>query len=280
MIKRIRLVGVSLSKIRDILFGSLVRIVYLCIGRTKNKNEVMKKVLLISMGVALLLSSCGSYTATGAYVGGEFGNVVGSAIGGIAGGHRGHHLGSLIGTVGGVVAGAAIGAAVDNSQQDRMVEEPIRRPVQQHGDSRMSPTHDNSGFDPGMHGDDRIAFDDMQPRASLEIRNARIDDGSHDGMLTRGEECTVVFDIMNVSASPVYDINPLVVDVTGNKHVKISPNLHIESIMPYQGMRYKATVKADNRLKDGQIVVRVSVVQRGVELSEQAREFTVPTRKK
>jgi hypothetical protein len=239
----------------------------------------MKKLLLISMGVALLLSSCGSYTATGAYVGGGFGNVVGSAIGGIAGGHRGHHLGSLIGTVGGMVAGAAVGAAVDNAQRDR-VEQPRRKPVREYDGNGMTPAIDNSGFDAGMHGDDRIDFDDMRMPTSLEIRNARIVESSNDGVLTRGEECTVVFDIMNVSASPVYDINPLVTDVTGNKHVKISPNLHIESIMPYQGMRYKATLKADDRLKDGQIVVRVSVVQRGVELNEQAREFPIPTRKK
>ena len=46
----------------------------------------MKKPLILLFSSALLLSSCGTYTGSGAYVGGSFGSILGSAIGGIAGG--------------------------------------------------------------------------------------------------------------------------------------------------------------------------------------------------
>ena len=48
----------------------------------------MKKVVVLTMGAALLLSSCGTYTGAGAYTGGMFGSMIGSAIGGISGGYK------------------------------------------------------------------------------------------------------------------------------------------------------------------------------------------------
>lgn len=239
----------------------------------------MRKLMTLSMGALLLLSSCGSYTATGAYVGGTFGNVLGSAIGGISGGYHGHHVGSLIGTLGGVVAGAAVGAAVDNARQRRT--EGVDSRARQHAQGADErPVRDNSGFDPSMRGDDRVDFFDAPSVVPIEIRNPSVVDGSRDGVLVRGEECTVAFDIMNTSAQPVYDICPLVSETTGNKHVHVSPNLRIESIMPYQGMRYTATVKADKKLKDGEVVLRISVAVGNEELAGQAREFSVPTKKR
>ena len=251
---------------------------------------MMKKMIVGLVGAAVVLSSCGSATATGAYVGGEFGHVIGSAIGGINGGWRGEHMGSLIGTVGGVVAGAAVGAAVDAAQQRK-----YERAMEQQYPSSMSvpqDRYDRGGFDPTMQGDDRISFDpspeptrslsvaDLSRKPAIQIRNAHVIDATHDGVLTRGEECTVTFEIMNNTASPMFDIYPLVTDVTGNKHICVSPNLRVECIAPYQGVRYTATILADKRLKDGEIVVRVGVAQGQKEITSQKQEFTIPTRKK
>ena len=72
----------------------------------------MKKPLILLFSSALLLSSCGTYTGSGAYVGGSFGSILGSAIGGIAGGPRGSDIGTIIGMAGGAAVGAAIGSAV------------------------------------------------------------------------------------------------------------------------------------------------------------------------
>ena len=217
----------------------------------------MKKGIVLILGVLLIMSSCTSNTAGGAYVGGQFGHVIGSAIGGLAGGWRGHHTGALIGTVGGMVAGAAIGSAIDKAEERKYEERmPVYRPQVETG---------------RMHVDDVIS--------KLEIRHAEIFESQRDGVLTRGEECTVVFEIHNISDKTIFDIYPFVEDATGNKHVNISPNLKIESIAPHQGVRYTATILADKRLKDGEIIVRLGVIQGGREVTSQTREYTVPTAK-
>lgn len=281
----------------------------------------MKKVLAISLSGLLVLTSCGTASGTGAYVGGQFGHVIGSAIGGITGGRHGHDVGSLIGTIGGAAAGAMIGAAVDNQHNQEVREHrrqvETRRGVQTRrqvgsdaGYSRSD--SDESGYDPQGRGDDRIdfgggdspspsrgysmsvartvdptpevvsSFDGYRLRVNpaIEIRNARVADANEDGVLTRGEACSVVFEIMNNSDRTLYNIQPTVVDVTGNKHVHISPNLRIESIAPGHGVRYTATVLADSRLKDGEVSIRIAVAQNDREITSQIKEFTVATRKK
>lgn len=258
----------------------------------------MKKGLILSMSFLLVLTSCGSAGA-GMTVGGEFGYIIGSSIGGISDGWRGHHVGGLIGTVGGAVAGAAIGAAVDASQQRKYEEamqqrerdmEARREQRQQQRDWHLSTEQvDQSGFDPDMRGDDRITFDDnafdRRPnsvhRPDIELRHATIADADGNGVLVRGEECTVMFEVMNNTLAVVTDIFPFVENVTANKHVKVSPNLRVESIPPYQGIRYTATIRADKKLKDGEIVVRVGVSQgqKGI-IASQTQEFTMRTARK
>ena len=263
----------------------------------------MKKVLLIGMSGLLILSSCGTATGTGAYVGGQFGHVIGSAIGAISGGRHGHDVGALIGTVGGVAAGAAIGAAVDNAEQRKYQEEVANR-------RRMNPpTRDESGFDAYGRGDDRIDFDgdgstpgyniassqtvvpqtvsasslggySLHVNPQIEIRHARVADANEDMVLVRNEECTVSFEIINHSDKPLFNVQPTVMEVTGNKHIHISPNLNIERIPPRQGVRYSATILADGRLKDGEVVIRIAVAQNNREITSQIQELTVPTRKK
>ena len=88
------------------------------------------------------------------------------------------------------------------------------------------------------------------------------------------------FEIYNTSDRPIYDIHPLVEDVTGNKHVKVSPNLTIENIGPHKGVRYTATILADKSLKDGEILVKIGVVQGNSEVTSQTQCFTVPTGRK
>lgn len=111
----------------------------------------------------------------------------------------------------------------------------------------------------------------------IEVRNATFVDSNGDGVLHAGETCKVTFEIMNRSAVTLYDVQPTVVETTGNKHVHISPGLRVESIDPYRGVRYTATVFADKRLKDGQIVLKVAVVQGNKEVTSQVKEFAVKT---
>ena len=80
----------------------------------------MKKIMLFVACSSLLLSSCDTYTGSGAYAGATFGSILGSAIGGLSGGPRGSDMGTIIGMAGGAAVGAAIGSQADQkSQQQR-----------------------------------------------------------------------------------------------------------------------------------------------------------------
>lgn len=295
----------------------------------------MKKIMTLSLGGMMLLSSCGTASGTGAFVGGQFGHVIGSAIGGISGGWRGQHVGSLVGTVGGAVAGAAIGAAVDNAQQRKYEQAAAQRRerLARHyrdsnagGQDYQQGSADDSGFDPQGGGDDRIEFSGEgsapgtypatpepasgSPRTNhyslaklqtvattdeavasvnalasanrplLKIRNARVEDNNRDRVLTRNEECRVSFEIMNTAGVDVFNVQPTVVELTGNKHVSISPTLNVECIPVGSGIRYTATILADRRLTDGEVKIRIGVMVGNRELASQIQELTIPTRKK
>ena len=228
--------------------------------------------------------------------------MVGSAIGGIAGGWRGSDVGSLIGMAGGAVVGAAVGAAADKAQEQkyedyRNARAQRRASAQRQYDNNGNDNrnNDDSGFDQTNSGDDRLyGFGDDLSTAEnvnapttqelrftpLEIRHPRLLDASRDGVLTRGEEARMVFEVFNNSQNPVYNVQPTVVEVTGNRHIRISENIIVESIMPGKGIRYTALIKADNRLKDGDAVIRISVMHRNKEVTSQSREFPIRTSKR
>ncbi|MBO6032456.1 MAG: hypothetical protein J6Q22_13535 [Prevotella sp.] len=250
----------------------------------------MKKLLVISVSTMLMLSSCGTYTGSGAATGGYFGSIIGSAIGGISGGWRGSDIGSLVGLAGGAVVGAAIGAAADEAEQQKYEDYKAQRQERIRNMQRRDdpePAYDNSGFDSSNSGDDRLfGFDENFGSAptpapisgrSVEIRNPHFVDASRDGVLVRGEEARMVFEVFNNSDKPVYRILPTVVEVTGNKHIHISQNVLVESIMPGKGIRYTAIVKADDRLRDGDAVIRIGVMQGNKDIPSQSREYRIKT---
>lgn len=274
----------------------------------------MKKVFVITVGAALLLSSCGTYTGSGAYAGASLGSILGSAIGGISDGPRGSDIGTIVGMAGGAIVGSAIGAAKDQKdRQDvhdhyqRVMQRKAQEKAAQNSNSYQQQGYDDSGFDASMGGDDRL-YDfqssdytgnytaqqptTMMPMSSsveqlvqgldyaetIEIRNARIVDSNQNSVINRNEVCKVIFEIYNHGHNPIYDVQPTVVETTGNKHIFISPNMHVERIDPGKGIRYTAMVKADNRLKDGTARICVSVLQGNRAISKVC-EFNVPTKK-
>jgi len=255
----------------------------------------MKKFVVLLACSTLFLSSCGTYTGSGAYVGGSFGSILGSAIGGLAGGPRGSDIGTIVGMAGGAVMGAAVGSQADQQREQRIEQ---RR--------QYRSTNIDSGFDSSNSGDDCLydfnssdytgSYSAQQPTTSmpsssvtelderlsycpnLEIVNARFVDANQDNKLNRNETCKVIFEIMNRGSKPVYDVVPTVVETTGNKHIYISPNIHVEKIEAGKGVRYTAMVKADNRLKDGSARFCVSVLHGGKSVSK-VNEFNIPTSK-
>ena len=239
----------------------------------------------------------------GAYTGGTFGSIIGSAIGGITGGRHGSDVGTLIGMAGGAMVGAAVGAAADNAQQreyeqykaDRQQRMENRQrsygsQVQSQGSYDGYDDQTDSGFDPSGSGDDRLyGFGEdfgtapalrSDKLADIEIRHPRLLDASRDGKLTRGEEARMVFEIYNNSAEPAFQVQPSVMEVTGNKHIRISENVLVECIQPGKGIRYTAVIKADDHLKDGEAVIRIGVFQKNKEITSQTREFRIKTNKR
>ncbi len=274
----------------------------------------MGKSFIIGMSALLLLGSCDTYTGSGAYVGSSLGSIFGSAIGGIAGGPRGSDVGTLAGMVGGAVVGAAIGQAADQrqeAQRDADIANMRAKRAARQARSQSSYTEydgnaaDNSGFDANNGGDDRI-YDfkgsdysgnysaqqpdvtmpmesgveslagDLKYTSDIEIRNARFVDDNQNGKIERGELSKVIFEVYNRGNHTLYDVVPTVVETSGNRHIFISPNMHVESIQPGKGIRYTALVKADNRLKAGDAHFCVSVVQGDKKISKVC-EFNIPT---
>ena len=270
----------------------------------------MKKTIIAFSLCALLFSSCGTYTGQGAFVGAQFGTILGSAVGGISGGWRGSDIGTVVGMAGGAAIGAAIGAAADQREADRYDEYRRERAARRSGSygTETPPSIDDSGYDSTNSGDDRVDFDIAGPsgepktpsavpqapaaektmsvedlqraRPSIEVRNVRIVDQREDGVIYAGEQCKVVFEIMNRSGHTLHDVQPLVNELTGNKHLHLSPNLHIESIAPGTGVRYTATILADKRLKEGQAIIRIAVAHHDRELESQTQQFMLMTKRK
>lgn len=239
-----------------------------------------RKFFIIMFSAALVLSGCHN-SVDGAYTGANFGYVLGSAIGGITGGWHGHDFGALIGTVSGMATGAAIGASKEKARMKKIDERIGAKSADgsSGSDARWKNAGDSLANQPSQ-ADDRVDFGLTAPgEPPLEIRHAGIFETKRDGVLTRGEECKVKFEIYNNSDAPIFDVRPIVGDVTENKHVKISPNLLVESIGPHKGIRYTATIQAGKKLKNGEIKVMVGVAHHQQEVKSQTRYFTVTTAK-
>ena len=251
----------------------------------------MKKNLVLLVSALVLLSSCGTYTESGATTGSWFGSIIGSAIGGIAGGPRGSDIGTLVGMASGAVVGAAIGSAADKAEQQKYEDyKAARQEARQrrNGSYNDNNAFDDSGYDATNSGDDRLynfgedfsSVENVNAPATLEIRHVRFLDASKDGVLTRGEEARMVFEIYNKSQNPVYRVQPSVAEMTGNKHIHISENIMVESIPAGKGIRYTASIKADNGLRNGEAVIRIGVLQGNKEIISQTRQYPIQTAKK
>lgn len=279
-----------------------------CTFAVEFNDWVMKKVILLMLCSSLVMSSCDTYTGSGAYAGGSIGSILGSAIGGLSGGPRGSDMGTIIGMAGGAVVGAVIGSQADQAQADREAAYQQDRVERRSGsDYSNTPVTDNPEiFDSNNGGDDRLYdfkgkdytgdYSAQQPTTSLptatveelgarfsysptlEIVNARFVDDNEDNCLNRNETCKVIFEIVNRGHEPVYDVVPTVVETTGNKHIFISPSIHVEKIFPGSGVRYTAMVKADRKLKDGMARFCVSVIHEGKSISK-VNEFNIPTKR-
>ncbi len=253
-------------------------------------------------------------------MGAQFGTILGSAVGGLAGGWRGSNIGTIAGMAGGAAVGAAIGSAADQAQAQRYEDyraarderrgryavHTTQQDAQQGNQQGDVVTDDRIDIGiPGPQGQTSQSSQtsqttQQQPKpeyrvpsqsqaakkkpfdlqSQVELRNLRVIEGMDDGVLRAGESCKIIFEIMNRTPQPIYNVSPTVTDLTHTKHVFISPDLNIESIAPGTGIRYTATITTGKKLKDGELIIHVGVSVNNRELASQSKEITLPTSRK
>ena len=212
------------------------------------------------------------------------GSILGSAIGGISGGPRGSDVGTIVGMAGGAVIGAVVGDAADKAQQRKAERyDGNYRGDNRNGNYRGDDRNGNSSydsrsygdsdddatsdFDPENGGDDVIQFDapadntsveepdvvsklqsDPAPVSAspLELRSVRFVGKGNGLELHSGELAKVVVEVYNNTPEYMYNVKPMVMETSGNKHVFVSAPIIVEKIAPGKGIRYTAMVKDDN----------------------------------
>ncbi len=216
---------------------------------------------------ALLLSGCAtgrvgtpSGVYAGASIGGTLGNAVGGLIGESNGGWRGGYRGSAIGTIVGTIAGAAVGNALTTPRDDSR-------------DSYYYPETKVEVYSKSNTERNRPYI--RESFSHLKVRNIRFIDDSRTRSINAGENSKVIFEVINEGNDIIYNVVPIVEQLTDMKYIGISPSVMIEKINPGEGIRYTATIYAGPKLKNGEVTLRVAVSDENGSICD-PREFTVP----
>lgn len=224
---------------------------------------MMKKKLTILILAALLLGGCASgrmghpgAVMAGASIGGSLGSAIGGVIGQSNNGWQGGYFGSAIGNILGTVAGAAIGNAVSTPKADPTA-----------GEER--------GYTPQAK---RLPGTERHPETQLSVRRIRFIDDNRNHVIEGGETAKILFEVMNEGERPARNVLPLVEVVGRVKHLYLSPSVLLEEILPGEGIRYTASLRAGDRLKTGEVTFRVGVADEHGTLCD-VQEFALPTRR-
>ena len=197
----------------------------------------------------VLFTSCYTVSMSGSpaavSAGASIGGVLGSIVGERAGGWHGSQFGSLVGTV----AGAAIGNAVTTPRTEKVAVEEK---------SEANPYYAPSG---------------------LQVTNIRFIDDNRNHTIDAEENCKLIFDIVNAGDYSAYNITPIIEEMSGMKHISISPSVQISYLPQGEKVRYTATIAGGKRLKSGEAMFRVYTSESNGAVSD-AHEFALPTQKR
>ena len=212
----------------------------------------MKKIILL-ITIVVTFSSCYTVSMSGSpaavSAGASIGGVLGSIVGERAGGWNGSQFGALVGTV----AGAAVGNAVTTPRQ-KEAGVSGHTPVQEQVESYYAPS-------------------------GLRVMNIRFIDDNRNHTIDAEETCKLVFDIANEGDVSAYNITPIIEELSGMKHLVISPSAQISYLPQGDRVRYTATIAGGKRLKAGEALFRVYTTESNGSVSEM-HEFTLPTAKR
>lgn len=240
----------------------------------------MKKLIVYVFIFALVVSSCGTRAAQGAYTGSQIGSVLGSAIGGISNGWRGRDIGTVVGLVGGAVVGGAIGNACDNAAKKKQTRAYDEYEDDYDDDDEDDDYYENDGTYQRRHTERRNYTGSLTRYSQkAELCNIMFYDGDDNGILQGDENAEIEFEIRNTSGGTIYDVKPVIEEISGMKHINISPSMIIESIGEGKRMRYTAYIKTGRKIKDGRATFRISVYDENNTLIAPRTEFEVETRR-
>ncbi|MBQ8360609.1 MAG: hypothetical protein IJX44_01510 [Bacteroidaceae bacterium] len=220
----------------------------------------MRHIAVWAFAALLLFSGCTSQGMRGSDAGMMLGAQVGGMLGGLLGdpdgrNYTGHMLGSIIGTVTGAAIGSILTATPDEAGGD-------------------------DGYDDDFAGTPRSEVEMVRRKSSrLSIRQIRFIDQGRDHTIDAGEDCRIVFLVMNRGDRPVRGVTPIVEEVSGMKHLHVSPTVSVERILPGEGIKYTATIRGGKRLKSGEAIFRVYALE-GDGSSTSVKEFALPTRRR
>ena len=204
----------------------------------------MQKWFAFPLSVLLLFSSCSYRQFNAVATGGSVGGMLGSSIGGLVGGPRGHDTGILAG----MVIGGAIGAAVTAPKQN---ETETRTSAV--GDAyQTEEVHYGTYRSPRYTSPSATRVD----LSELEICNVHFLDGNNNARLDKDEEACIVMDIYNRGNRTLYNVTPNI--MCSSRRVNISPAATVNSLQPGQGIRYRASVRTNRRLKDDAVLFYVN----------------------
>jgi outer membrane lipoprotein SlyB len=218
----------------------------------------MKKSVIVLVLLVGMTSSCTYQSMTGSpaavSAGASIGGLVGSIVGDNADGWRGSQFGALIGTI----AGAAIGNAVTTPRNNGRVNRDEDYIYNEEGYNRREYT---------------------EARSDISIQNIRFIDENRDHVIEAGENSKLVFDLVNEGSGPAYNIVPVVEELSGIKHLTMSPMREISYMPQGNQIRYTITIYADKRLKSGLARFRLYTMESSGAMSE-PHEFSLPTRRR
>ncbi len=233
--------------------------------------------------------------------GGDIGTIVGMAGGAVAG--------SVIGNAADKSKAESAQGTYVRSKAHNIPDSSYDNGMNYYGEEKTNTTNGTannggSGFDPSNSGNDIIDFgkapaDEQTPysaasantraafadttralgKSDLEIRNVVFKDIDNNYSLRRGELAQITMEVYNNTTEPMYNIQPMVKETTGNKHIYVSEPIIVERIAPGKGIRYTAMVKADNKLKEGTACFTVIVRQTTTGKTSEYKEFNITTHK-
>ena len=217
------------------------------------KKTIINASFASLMGLTLMLSSC-SYNQFGAVTAGSsLGGALGSSIGGLMGGPRG----SDKGTIAGIVIGGTIGAVATSPRIHQKVKQAQQESrTSDYDDSYAS--SDNSSVQFDTYNSPRYT----QPAAvnsdlaALTVENVHFLDENNNRRLDYNEKAYLVFDIYNRGSKTLFNVAPNI--TCDSKRVAISAAASVASVLPNQGIRYKAAVVAVRRLKNQPLTFTIS----------------------